>query len=220
MAEEKMLGKNIRFYREAAGITQEELSKELGIGSRSTLASWESSYSSPDAELLPAIADALHISVDDLFMGTYKVANRVMGEKDTPTLVEEIKELLDKAGHISLETANRCRQAITDELKERAEQERRRQQIMSTDPIEFPLFISEYDEDYYEMKEKMRELRKLKRKNSYTYSDLRERMCLIDRQYDYHICLMYYFFMFSGEMVPSRQLYERMRGILSQPRKK
>lgn len=218
MPTEKILGTNIRFYREARGMTQEELAHELCLGSRTTLSNWESGYSSPDAEFLPQIANALHVSIDELFMGTYR--NKRLNSETDDCYVAEIKHLLDEMGYISIETANRCREAIADELTERFEQERRRQKIAAKDEIVFPLFLQEIDEDYWEMQEKTRELRKLMRKNNYSYEELQKQMLLNNRRYDDHICKAYYYQIISGEKVPSRQLYERMKEVLSKEKQK
>lgn len=220
MKEDAVLGRNIRYYREKLGKTQEELSRELGFAYKTTVSSWELNHTTPDANMLPDIADALHVTVNDLFLGAIKDADSVAFEESIdPTYADEVRALLDKAEFISLETAERCRQAIAEELAEREEEQRRRLQLIEADEIMFPLFLSEKDADYLKMREKMKELRKLRRKNSYSYSDLRKSMDLIDDRYDQHICLAYYYLMFAGEMVPSEQLYERMRSVLLKPKK-
>ena len=60
------LGASIREARKAAGLSQEELGKRLGVVSQ-TVSKWEREESSPDAALLPLLADALGLSLDRLF---------------------------------------------------------------------------------------------------------------------------------------------------------
>lgn len=59
------LGENIAAYRRKLGITQEELGKCVGVTTQA-VSRWECG-GTPDVELLPAIADRLHVSVDALF---------------------------------------------------------------------------------------------------------------------------------------------------------
>lgn len=59
------IGENIAKYRKAAGITQEELGKAVGVSTQA-VSRWECG-GTPDVELLPAIADRLGVSIDSLF---------------------------------------------------------------------------------------------------------------------------------------------------------
>lgn len=56
---------NIKKAREKAGITQQELAKQLGIG-QSTVAMWETQRALPRADKLPALAKLLGCTVDEL----------------------------------------------------------------------------------------------------------------------------------------------------------
>ena len=60
------IGKNIAKYRTAKGLTQEELGAMIGITNQS-VSKWESEVSMPDILLLPKIANALNITLDDLY---------------------------------------------------------------------------------------------------------------------------------------------------------
>jgi len=59
-------GQRLAELRKAAGFTQVELATELGISQR-MMAYYESPAATPPANLLPAIATALSVSIDDLF---------------------------------------------------------------------------------------------------------------------------------------------------------
>ncbi len=59
-------GQRLAELRKAAGFTQVELAAELGISQR-MVAYYESPNATPPANLLPAIATALGVSIDDLF---------------------------------------------------------------------------------------------------------------------------------------------------------
>lgn len=58
--------KGLRFCRKNARITQADLARMIGV-SQSTVAGWENGSMYPSADKLPAIAEALKCSVDDLF---------------------------------------------------------------------------------------------------------------------------------------------------------
>lgn len=60
------LGKNIKRYRESAGLTQDELAKRVGYKGKSTLSLIESGKRDAGSSEILAIANALHIEVTDL----------------------------------------------------------------------------------------------------------------------------------------------------------
>ena len=59
-------GTNLREYRQKAGLTQEQLAGRLHV-SMQAVSRWETTDTLPDAALLPDLADALGVSIDDLF---------------------------------------------------------------------------------------------------------------------------------------------------------
>lgn len=60
------LGKTIRKLRQRDGRTQDALAEALGVTAQA-VSRWESGGSYPDMELIPAIANCFHISIDELF---------------------------------------------------------------------------------------------------------------------------------------------------------
>ncbi len=60
------IGKNIAKFRKAKSLTQEELGAKLGVTNQA-VSKWESEVSLPDVLLLPEIAKALSISLDDIY---------------------------------------------------------------------------------------------------------------------------------------------------------
>ena len=52
--------------RKSRNLTQEQLAEALGV-SRQAVSRWESSGSYPDMEMIPAIANYFHVSIDELF---------------------------------------------------------------------------------------------------------------------------------------------------------
>jgi len=60
------LGERLASLRKAAGFTQIELAAELGISQR-MVAYYESPVATPPANLLPQIATALGVTIDEMF---------------------------------------------------------------------------------------------------------------------------------------------------------
>lgn len=56
----------IREYREAAGMNKTELAKKMGV-SLPTISRWEMGEDNPLADRLPALADALDCTIDELY---------------------------------------------------------------------------------------------------------------------------------------------------------
>ena len=54
--------------REASGMTQQELAKEIGVD-QSAVCLWETGKTQPRAKMLPRIAKILNCSVDELLSG-------------------------------------------------------------------------------------------------------------------------------------------------------
>lgn len=60
------IANNIAVYRKRKGYTQEQLGEMLGV-SNQAVSKWESAVSLPDVMLLPKIADALGITLEELY---------------------------------------------------------------------------------------------------------------------------------------------------------
>ena len=56
---------NIKEAREKAGLTQQDLANELGVG-QSTVAMWETQKSLPRTDKLPALAKIIGCTIDEL----------------------------------------------------------------------------------------------------------------------------------------------------------
>lgn len=60
------IGQQIQFYRKRKGLTQEELGKQVGVSSQ-TISCWEKDDYLPQAEKLEPLANALDITIADIF---------------------------------------------------------------------------------------------------------------------------------------------------------
>ncbi|MCD7761699.1 MAG: XRE family transcriptional regulator [Lachnospiraceae bacterium] len=80
-----MLSENIKHFRKAKGISQEEMAVKLNVV-RQTVSKWENGLSVPDADILIHIAELLDVSVSQL-LGVE------MESKSTEDLSEELAKL-------------------------------------------------------------------------------------------------------------------------------
>lgn len=64
------IGKKIKELRSAAGFTQETLGTMIGV-SEKVISKWENETTLPSVEMLPTLADAFKINIDDLFERTH-----------------------------------------------------------------------------------------------------------------------------------------------------
>ena len=78
------IGKNIKELRHRDGRTQEDLATALGVTGQA-VSRWESNGGYPDMEMVPAIANYFHVSIDELF-GYH-------GDREA-----QIQKIVDKAG--------------------------------------------------------------------------------------------------------------------------
>lgn len=67
---------NIRRIRESLGLSQTELARRLGVKIE-RVSNWECKENNPTAAWLPAIADTLHCSIDELFGHEIKLSDTV-----------------------------------------------------------------------------------------------------------------------------------------------
>ena len=90
-----MLSENIRAFRKAKGLSQEELAVKLNVV-RQTISKWEKGLSVPDSDLLIAISEALETPVSTL-----------LGETVAETDAEDLKAISRKLEVINAQLAQR-----------------------------------------------------------------------------------------------------------------
>ena len=69
-----MLSENIKAYRKAKGLSQQELAVKLNVV-RQTVSKWEKGMSVPDSEMLLLLSEALDVSVSELLGETVSAEN-------------------------------------------------------------------------------------------------------------------------------------------------
>lgn len=83
----------IREQRNALGITQKELADKLSISDK-TISRWENGNQIPDAILLPDLAEALNISINELY-GIKPTTNQSAIENTTDMLTNKLSKVLN-----------------------------------------------------------------------------------------------------------------------------
>lgn len=87
------LGHKIRELRRRDGRTQEALAEALGVTSQA-VSRWEANGGYPDMEMIPAIANFFHVSIDELF-GYHD--NR---EERIKKILEEARQQIQNQGNV------------------------------------------------------------------------------------------------------------------------
>lgn len=90
-----MLNENIRAFRRAKGLSQEELAVKLGVV-RQTVSKWEQGLSVPDSDLLISLSEALETPVSTL-----------LGETVTEPEADSLRAICEKLEIINLQLAER-----------------------------------------------------------------------------------------------------------------
>lgn len=89
MTERERLAIRLVEYRKAVALSQQEFAKKIGKA-QSVVCAWEKGQTSPDAELLPAIAKALGVSISE-----------ICGQADTPTSDQALLDAYHNADMIT-----------------------------------------------------------------------------------------------------------------------
>ncbi|HBA47256.1 MAG TPA: hypothetical protein DDY31_19950 [Lachnospiraceae bacterium] len=99
------LGEKIRELRKRDGRKQEELAAALGVTGQA-VSRWEANGGYPDIEMLPAIANYFHITIDELFgydndrqtklQACLEQADRIWKQGDNGLLVEYLRNVISE----------------------------------------------------------------------------------------------------------------------------
>lgn len=90
-----MLNENIKAFRKAKGLSQQELAVKLNVV-RQTVSKWEQGLSVPDSNMLITISEVLETSVSTL-----------LGENVSEPKVDDLKVISEKLEVINLQLAQR-----------------------------------------------------------------------------------------------------------------
>ncbi len=89
------IGRQLAVFREKAGLTQTELAEKVGVSDKA-VSKWECGETKPSVDILPALADAFNISIDDLFGRTHDCTNDICTSAREYIRAAETHEVIDK----------------------------------------------------------------------------------------------------------------------------
>jgi transcriptional regulator with XRE-family HTH domain len=89
------IGRRIAYFRKEKNITQEQLGEAVGVTNR-TVSKWESGVSSPGIDLIPTIASALGITLDQLFGIETPKESADISQVIKETISSSVKEYLEE----------------------------------------------------------------------------------------------------------------------------
>lgn len=114
------LSNNIKYLRQAAGHTQEELSQALSV-ERSTISGYESGKRQPDGTIIKKIAKYYHVSVDSLMNKDYEqlcfsppVSDIPEAGKPSDQLIEDSPFRVTSTGKIPPPSENQIKRKINE----------------------------------------------------------------------------------------------------------
>ena len=87
------IGETIAKYRKEKGMTQNQLGEAVGVTNR-TVSKWEANIPAPGVELIPSVASALGITLDQLFGIETKKNKSEYSDKIKNAVSEALSELL------------------------------------------------------------------------------------------------------------------------------
>lgn len=99
---DEVVGDNIRKYRQMRGLTQKDLGDRIGV-KHNTISQYEKGRNAPEQNMIFAIANALNVSVGDLFPQTTKTPDEsyikllAMSDGLSDRDKDYLKELIEKA---------------------------------------------------------------------------------------------------------------------------
>lgn len=113
--EKKTLGAFIALLRKEKGLTQKQLAELLNVSDK-TVSHWECDETSPDISLLPILAQALGVTVDELLQGEKKPVQPTVEHHYIPPKSESV---FDKAESLASKAVNRIKENADSDIAER-----------------------------------------------------------------------------------------------------
>lgn len=196
-------GERVRDAREAKGFSQAQLAKECEVSSAAIISNWENNINKPDFEKIVKICIALDVTTSYLL--DYSPYN------DGDLSAEE-REVIKGLRELDQDRFDKVKDVLQEQLAI-IKQWNEGYVAVSPFSIETPVFLSRGDPDYNEIRYRCRELNSLRKERAQSFEGVTHFLWSIG--YGKNICLAYVISIFkSGQCVPNRQLYNRIRAFL------
>lgn len=92
--EKKTIGQFIAALRKANGLTQQEVADRLAVSNKA-VSRWERDECAPDISILPALAELLGVTCDELLKGE-RITTTLQAEKSEPKIEKQVKALINR----------------------------------------------------------------------------------------------------------------------------
>ena len=92
--EKKTIGQFMAALRKANGLTQQEVADRLNVSNKA-VSRWERDECAPDISVLPALAELLGVTCDELLKGE-RITNAFQTEKREPKIEKQVKSLINR----------------------------------------------------------------------------------------------------------------------------
>lgn len=93
--EKKTIGQFIAALRKANGLTQQEVADRLDVSNKA-VSRWERDECAPDITVIPALAELLGVTCDELLKGE-RITGATQAEKSEPKVEKQVKALITRA---------------------------------------------------------------------------------------------------------------------------
>ena len=93
--EKKTIGQFIAALRKANGLTQQEVADRLAVSNKA-VSRWERDECAPDISVIPALAELLGVTCDELLKGE-RITNSVQAEKSEARIEKQVKTLINRS---------------------------------------------------------------------------------------------------------------------------
>lgn len=112
------IGENIKKFREAKGLSQEQLANLLGYKSKSAISNWENGYNSPTDDKIQMMLDVFEVDANTLFgwdnaaqikSDAEELANLILKDAKIKDLIDVLKDINSEDMELILNFAKRLK---------------------------------------------------------------------------------------------------------------
>ena len=197
------IGEKISELRSAQNMSQQTLAALVGVNSAKVISNYEVGKNRPDYETLIAMCKVFHVSPNYFMDWTDSTEDELTA--DELALVQAYRELddigTDVVKAVLASQVERCQKTTLAEKMD-----------ITAQPVTEEIFLRKEDAGYERMKERIEELRELKKKAPISVDMLHS--FLLYRGYNHRISILDLLRVFKGKKVPSQRLFEDIMEIM------
>lgn len=212
--EYRTLGERIKAEREALGLLQSQVAERCDVKSAAVISQWECDVNKPDIDKLVKLCDLFKKTPTYMLGYTRDYSEDIAISQEERELLDKIRRFDEKSYGMVVAVVNSIDKYIDDYNAETKIADCYRTGAAGDKTAEIQqLFLSVFNPQYFEMKQKARELKALKKKARRSYEDITR--YLWDYGYGGEICLAFVIDTINGIRVPNEKLYNVIKGYLT-----